>query len=699
MAVERRDKLARVLGEGVAVGPDGSVYLTGFTDNRGFPTSDGADDENFNGGIDAFIVKVAAGSGAVLYSTYVGGAMIDRGKRVVVGLDGQATVLGDTDSDDFPVFGGFDSTYGGFGDVFVTRLNAAGSDIVVSTYLGSAGTDNAGDIDLGTDLSVVVCGSTRAPSFPTTPGAFDETFNGNVTGTPDAFVTRLNSGLSGLVFSTFLGSIAEDEGLTVAVGPDMRVAVAGRTTSTGFPVTAEAFDTTLGGASDGFVSLLSADGSQLNASSFVGGSDIDTVNDVAIDSGSGEIAIVGDTNSANFPVTPGAFEDTFVAYSGFALLVSPSGRLVASTFVAGGSSSGDYSEAKAVDYGSDGRLLVAGRTGSPGFPVTSTAPDTVLDGQDDGFVCVLAESLTVLNFSTFLGGSGSENLQGAVFGPSNTIVASGFTSSLDFGDTTVGAHDGDSAFVAWLDLNQDAGADTPGVYAAAFGAWFLRNSSTPGPADAAFSFGPSDTAWIPIRGDWNGDGADTPGLYDRENGFFFLTNTNVPGPAQHVYGFGPAGSDWTPIAGDWDGDGIDTVGLYAPSVGVFFLRNEHRAGAADSVFGFGPPAAGWVPLSGDWDGDGLDTVGLYAPLSGSFFLRNSLAPGGADLVYSFGPAGLGWNAIVGDFDGDNVDTVGLYSPPNGFFFLRNSHQPGPADLTFGFGPPNVNPLAGDWDGL
>jgi hypothetical protein len=240
--------------------------------------------------------------------------------------------------------------------------------------------------------------------------------------------------------------------------------------------------------------------------------------------------------------------------------------------------------------------------------------------------------------------------------------------------------------------------DTVGVYLASTGAWFLRDTNTPGPADVVYTYGPSGGALVPLAGDWNGDGSVTAGLYDPSTGAFFLRDAHGPGGADAIFTFGPGGAGLVPIAGDWDGDGADTVGLYAPSTGAFFLRNQNAPGGADLVFTFGPAAAGFTPLSGDWNGDGTDTIGLYAPTTGAFFLRNANAGGGADAVFTFGAAGAGFVPLAGDWNADGSDTVGLYAASTGTFFLRNANAGGPADAVVGYGPPNATPVTGSWRG-
>jgi hypothetical protein len=239
------------------------------------------------------------------------------------------------------------------------------------------------------------------------------------------------------------------------------------------------------------------------------------------------------------------------------------------------------------------------------------------------------------------------------------------------------------------------GTDTPGIYIPASGAWFLRNSSSSGPADVVFTYG-GGGALVPITGDWNGDGIDTPGLYDPASGAFFLRNSNTPGPADLVFTFGGGGAGIVPITGDWNGDGTDTIGLYITASGTFFLRNTNTPGNADLTFTFGAGGAGVLPVTGDWNADGADTIGIYIASSGTFFLRNANGPGAADLTFNFGPGNA--TPLTGDWNGDGIETIGIYIAGTGTFFLRNTNTPGNADLTFTFGGPNNTPLTGDWNG-
>ena len=187
----------------IAVDADGSAYVTGQTGSSNYRTTTGAFDRTFNGGGDAFVTKLNASGSALAYSTFLGGTDQDNSRGIAVDGMGRAYVTGFTDSSDFPTTtGAFDGTHNGDHDAFVTKLNASGSALVYSTFLGGEGGDGGSDIAVDGMGRAYVTGQALGAGYPTTPGAFDRTFNG---GFADAFVTKLNASGSALVYSTFLG--------------------------------------------------------------------------------------------------------------------------------------------------------------------------------------------------------------------------------------------------------------------------------------------------------------------------------------------------------------------------------------------------------------------------------------------------------------------------------------------------------------
>jgi len=205
------------------------------------------------------------------YSTYLGGNSDDEGYGVTVDASGNAYVTGTTFSSDFPTTtGALQSSYGGNGDVFVSKLNAAGSALVYSTYLGGRGSEGGVGF-IGKRIAVdasgnaYVTGYTSSSDFPTTPGAFQTTYGGN----SDVFVSKLNPTGSSLVYSTYLGGSGPENGDNqeggggIAVDASGNAYVTGDTDSSDFPTTPGALRTTYGGNGDAFVSKLNAAGSSL----------------------------------------------------------------------------------------------------------------------------------------------------------------------------------------------------------------------------------------------------------------------------------------------------------------------------------------------------------------------------------------------------------------------------------------------------
>jgi hypothetical protein len=666
-------------GSLVAVDSSGAAYVVG---TRGTMPVD-------------FLTKLTPAGDQVVFTTYFGGVgvnSVDTPYRIALGPSGDVYVGGTTNSPDFPVLNAFDSSINGGFDGFVTRFGPTGT-LLSSTFIGGNGSDAVqGGIVVDSSGAAYVAGRTMSTNFPTA-NAYDASPGGFF----DVFLLKLTPAGNALVFSTYLGGSQSDDAYGLALDGSGSIVVCGYTTSDDFP-TLNAYDSTRAGSRDAFVTKFAPDGQSLVYSTYFGGTGLDQPYGVGVN-GAGEVYFGGDTSSTNLPLanaydsTLGGTKDGF-----FAKLSADGQSLVYSTYVGGSGQEFNFGFAVARN----GAAILVGFTESLDFPAVD-AYDATSNGGLDAFVAEVPPEGGSLLFSTYLGGSDNDVAYGVTTDATGAIYVVGQTSSTNFPTvapyhaTLMGTSD---AFMSKFEGSLvPPGSDTAGVYVASSGAWFLRNSNTPGPADAVFGYGPAGAGLVPLDGDWDGDGDDTPGLYDPATGVFFLRNSSSPGPADLVYGFGPAGVGWVALVGDWDGNGTDTVALYDPLNGFFFLRNQHAPGGADLVFGFGPGGAGWTPLSGDWDGNGTHTVGLYDPANSFFFLRNQNASGAADLTFGFGPGGAGWTPLSGDFDGDGDDTVALYDPASGFFFLRNSTSPGPADVVFGYGPAGTAPLVGDWDGI
>ena len=296
-------------GYSIAVDAVGQAYVTGYTYSTDFPTVSPI--QAFGGVSDAFVTKLSA-AGSLLYSTYLGGNNSDRGINIAVDAAGHAYVTGETFSRNFPLVSPYQATFGGVTDVFVTKLSAAGSLLLYSTYLGGTGNDNGSGIAVDAAGQAYVTGVTASRDFPTVNPV--QAFGG----VRDAFVTKLSAAGS-LLYSTYLGGNTIEEGSGIAVDTAGQAYVTGETYSRDFPTVSPYQATFGGGLSDAFVTKLSAAGSLLY-STYLGGNNSDSGSGIAMDA-AGQAYVTGVTASRDFPtVSPvqafGGAYDAFVTKLG-----------------------------------------------------------------------------------------------------------------------------------------------------------------------------------------------------------------------------------------------------------------------------------------------------------------------------------------------------------------------------------------------
>jgi len=321
----------------------------------------------------------------LIYSTYIGGSGYDEGNAIAVDGSGNVYVTGYTKSIDYDVTpGAFQTTLGGDGDVFVTKLNASGSGLVYSTYIG--GSDDEWGYGIAVDGSgnAYVTGYTMSNDYDVTAGAFQTTKGG---GSLDVFVTKLNASGSALVYSTYIGGSDHDYGSGIAVDGSGNAYVTGGTESTDYDVTPGAFQTTIEGVWDVFVTKLNASGNGLVYSTYIGGSGGDEGYGIAVD-GSGNAYVTGRTYSTDYDVTAGAFQTTNGGFFDvFVTKLHASGSsLVYSTYIGG--SGTDVGIGIAVD--GSGNAYVTGYTESTDYDVTPGAFQTTYEGGNhDVFVTKL----------------------------------------------------------------------------------------------------------------------------------------------------------------------------------------------------------------------------------------------------------------------------------------------------------------------
>ncbi|MCI0724197.1 MAG: SBBP repeat-containing protein [Acidobacteria bacterium] len=294
----------------IALDGQSNVYVAGSTASTSFPTVNPYQ-ATLGALRDAFVTKFNPAGSTLLYSTYLGGNADDVGYGIAVDASGSAFVTGITQSDNFPTANAMQATYEGGTDVFVTKLNAAGSELAYSTYLGAGFAENCYSIAVDRAGSAYVAGSTESATFPVT-----SPYQGSKRGGIDAFVTKLTPSGKARVYSTFLGGNAEDRVNAIAVDSMGNATVTGFTLSSDFP-TLEPLQSAYGGGQDAFVTRLNASGVGLLYSTYFGGSGEDEGKAIALDA-AGSAYIAGLTLSTNFTVSTGSSPyrgagDAFVA--------------------------------------------------------------------------------------------------------------------------------------------------------------------------------------------------------------------------------------------------------------------------------------------------------------------------------------------------------------------------------------------------
>lgn len=409
----------------VATDSNGNVYVTGWTDSVSFPVASPFQATN-GGGVDAFVLKLNSAGNTRLYATYIGGNGDDRAYGIAVDSGGNAYVTGSTTSTNFPLRAPVQAGLRGSRDAFVLKLNASGSGLTFSTYLGGSGSEYGNAIALDTQGNAYVTGDTTSADFPTLGP-----FQGSNKGQRDAFVTKISASGT-LIYSTYLGGNGDDRGAAIAVDASGNAFVTGGTFSNNFP-TLNPFQALSGGGEDAFVAKLSPGGSSLVYSTYLGGSSgalgsPESGSGIAVDP-QGNAYVVGMTSSSNFPVSSafqasqgGGTENAFITK------LNPYGSTaVFSTYIGG--SVMDYANAVAVDAA--GNVYVAGFTASPDLPLASPVQGTLM-GAYDAFILELNSSGASLNFATYYGGSSVDAANGIALDSAGNAYVVGQTQSSDF---------------------------------------------------------------------------------------------------------------------------------------------------------------------------------------------------------------------------------------------------------------------------
>ena len=435
------------LAHGIVVDSEGCAYVAGSVDADDLPAIEGS----YSNGSGVFVAKLSPDGSELLYCSFIGGNRSDNCFGLAIDSGNNVYVIGETISPDFPTTG-MGKVENGSYDCFVFKLNATGTGLVYSSIVGGNRTDRAWDIALDQERNAYVTGVTESMDFPTTPGCFNEDYNG---GDEDCFVFKLDPLGEKLLYSSFLGGSIYEEAQGIDVDSQGMAYLTGFTRSGDFPTTEGCFDGSHNGETDIFVVKMNKNGSGLVYSTFLGSWDNEMGESIAVDP-YGNAHVTGFTSlsdenlSTNFPTTPGCYDDTHggggaVPNDVFVTKLNQNGSsLVYSTFLGG--SGIDY--AKDIELDSEGRSYITGKTESMDFPTTKGSYDRKMDLDrsgwlpGDAYISKLSSDGSRLLYSSFVGGSNMEWGFSLALDTESNVYITGWTWSDDL-PTTKGSIDRD----------------------------------------------------------------------------------------------------------------------------------------------------------------------------------------------------------------------------------------------------------------
>jgi hypothetical protein len=381
------------------------------------------------------------------YSTYFGGSKAEDHTKLVLDSNGDMIIAGVTESDDFVttkgVYNSAPQPYDSANEFFVTKLANDGSEVIWSTKLGLASDLRENDyfiyefdLEIDSNDNIVIVGSTNNINFPTTDNALDKSLNER-----DVFVSKLSSDGKSLLYSTFIGGSDEDWGFEVELDSNDNIYLAGFTKSDDFPTSENAYDGSLGGNRDFFITKLSADGSEIKYSTYIGGSVVEDKNIYLRLDSSNNAYLTGQSTSDDFPIVNG-YNSTYggtgeptggtgsgtVWGDGVVIKLSADGsELLYSTYLGGSGND----EVTIILFDQEENMILIGNTESDDFPITDNAFRSNRDSWDI-FVSKISANGTTLLYSTFLGGEAHEYPGNAYFDKEKGLIISAFTDSTDF---------------------------------------------------------------------------------------------------------------------------------------------------------------------------------------------------------------------------------------------------------------------------
>lgn len=398
-------------GYGIAVDNSGSAVVAGWTYSGNFPIVNGAQ-PGFGGGRDGFVAKLNAAGNGLIFSTYWGGSGSDSSNAVAVGGQGDIYVAGETASTNFPVLNGLQARIGGGQDAFIAKFTSVGARSY-STLLGGIGDDRATAIAVDGFGNAYITGSTYSSNFPVI-GALQS----KLAGGQDAFAAKVGSGGNALVYSTYLGgggggAGAPETGNGIAVDSTGCAYIAGATSSLNFP-TFTAIKSSLSGGEDAFVLKLSASGSALVYSTYLGGSSVDIATAIAVDR-TGRTYVAGYTISSDFAVANAVQPSKGGSYDAFVVRLNGAGGVLEmGTYLGGAGSDSAYG----IALDANNNVCVTGQTLSQNFPTVNAiqayeaAPSSAFVEKIGDHVMGFLDSAADANGKTTIGKGGTLYVSG-----------------------------------------------------------------------------------------------------------------------------------------------------------------------------------------------------------------------------------------------------------------------------------------------
>lgn len=386
---------------------------------------------NFGGNSDIFIAKLNAAGSSVLYSTFLGGSSFEEGNSIAVDSAGNAYVTGSTSSTDFPTVGPLQDSLNSFSDSIVAKLSPAGDALLYSTYLGGDSIDIGNAIAIDSAGRAYVTGRSDSTDFG--PPVGDQLV---CHGSFGAFVARLNPAGDTAEYRTCLGGTDAEFGYGIAVDADGSAYVVGSTSSADFPVVA-ALQPTMAGLGDAFITKLNPAGDALLYSSYFGGTGSDGGQQIALDA-TGALYIAGNTNSADLPLQR-AIDPSYGGGICTEFEPVPCSDAFVLKLSPDGSTNlfstylggSNEDRVQGLAVSSSGVVALAGITKSSDLPL-ERGLFTTLSGISDAFVAQIDTAGASLSFSTYLGGSSNESAYGIAMGQDGALYVTGATRSNDF---------------------------------------------------------------------------------------------------------------------------------------------------------------------------------------------------------------------------------------------------------------------------